>query len=181
MEKVKYVLGMDPSGSFNEGKGTTGWCLLDTESLEVLRIGSIAAKQWSSDRKYWAYHRHLIKYILCTMHQDAALSIEDYILYKNKALSQSQSTLETVQLLGFLKMVCYDEHIPYYTRNASIAKKRWTNDIMVRKGIIVKLPDGQYALPNSIKPLCGHELDSIRHALHFAVFENGKEKQYATD
>ena len=36
----KYVLAFDPSGSFYEGKGTTGWCIMDTKTKEVL-IGKV--------------------------------------------------------------------------------------------------------------------------------------------
>ncbi len=40
----KYVLALDPSGNYNEGKGTTGMCLFDTSLMKTTFITDLRAK-----------------------------------------------------------------------------------------------------------------------------------------
>ena len=45
--KRRYVLGIDPSGAFNEGKGTTGLCLLSkTKRYRLDNVWEIKAKDF---------------------------------------------------------------------------------------------------------------------------------------
>ena len=34
----RYVLALDPSGAYKEGKGTTGWCLFDNETKQIAKV-----------------------------------------------------------------------------------------------------------------------------------------------
>jgi hypothetical protein len=170
-----YVLGMDPSGSYNEGKGTTGLCVMRTADYKILSVGSISAKNYTSDRAYWDEHIKTLNAAVSSYRSDIVLSVEDYVLYKNKAMSQSQSTMETSQLLGVLKYSTYLLQMPYYTRNASVAKVRWTPEILEHKRVIYKGTDGKwYAHCRPDQALLTHELDAIKHAMYFAMFENGQ-------
>ena len=174
-KRYKYTLGIDPSGAFKEGKGTTGWCILDNATNAVLQIGTISAKDYSTDHDYWDAHIALIKRISKQYSFSFAVSIEDYILYKNHAMSQVNSQMETVQLLGIIKHFCYTYAIPYYLRPAVAVKTRWSDDILVHKGVLAKI-NKHYIIPSApTKILCDHERDSIRHAIHFNVFENKEE------
>ena len=100
-----------------------------------------------------------------------AVSIEDYILYKTSALAQVNSQMETVQLLGIIKYFCHENSIPIFIRPAVAVKKRWADDILLHKKIIVKTGQ-RYMLPDKHRTICEHERDAIRHALHFNTFEN---------
>ena len=42
-KKYKYTLGIDPSGAYKEGKGTTGWCLLNNKNNKLTAVGTIKA------------------------------------------------------------------------------------------------------------------------------------------
>ena len=169
-KKYRYTMGIDPSGAFREGKGTTGWCILDNRTNKLLRVGTISAKDYPTDMEYW--QAHLDKIDLIHKHYKClALSIEDYILYKNHAMSQVNSQLETVQLLGIIKLHCYKNDINVFIRPAVAVKKRWADEILLHKGIITKV-GARFTVPDSKQSICEHERDSIRHAMHFNTFEN---------
>jgi len=175
MEKVyRYTMGIDPSGAFKEGSGTTGWCVLDNATNKLLEVGTIAAKDYKNCHEYWEAHTNLIKQ-LTRRYNKMAVSIEDYILYKNHAMDQVNSQLETVQLLGIIKQFCWSYAIDYYIRPAVAVKKRWADEILVYKGILTTV-NKHYAVPGTKQTVCEHERDSIRHAVHFNTFENREVK-----
>jgi Holliday junction resolvasome RuvABC endonuclease subunit len=168
----RYTIGIDPSGAYDEGKGTTGWCVLDNKTNAVLQVGTLAAKDYETVHAYWDAHITLIKALLKQYGFSTAISIEDYILYKNYAMAQVNSTLETVQLLGIIKHYCYQYSVNYFIRPAVAVKIRWADDILVHKGCIAKINKHYVAPCNPTKRLCDHERDAIRHAMHFNAFEN---------
>lgn len=170
-KKYKYTIGIDPSGSFKEGKGTTGWCVLDNTTNTVIVAGTISAKNFETYQEYWNAHLLLIKG-LKKEYTKSAVSIEDYILYKTSAMAQVNSQMETVQLIGIIKHFCWEHHFDWYMRPAVAVKARWSDTILLHKGIISKL-NKHYVLPVfPAHALCEHERDAIRHAVHFNVFEN---------
>lgn len=173
----KYTIGIDPSGAFKEGKGTTGWCVLDNKRNVIIQIGTIAAKHYDTYHAYWDAHVQLLSSLVEQYGSSIAVSMEDYILYRSHAMAQVNSQLETVQLIGILKQHCYNNTIDYFIRPASAVKTRWADNILVYKNIITKL-NKHYIIPTDpTKVLCDHERDAIRHAVHFNTFENKGERQ----
>lgn len=171
-KNCKYVLGIDPSGSFHEGKGTTGYCLYNKETHRVVATGYIKAANYLTDAAYWQAHLDLIDGYT-NHHKDVIISMEDYRLYAKQTNSQINSSFETIQLIGIIKMYCYTKDIPLCMRMAVVAKKRFTNEILLHKGYIKK--DGRsYVLAGkslSKTPLYEHELDAIRHAVYCGYFD----------
>lgn len=175
LEKLgkKYILGVDPSGSYDEGKGTTGWNITDSKTHKILEVDSISALDYNSNHEYWEAHIDLLKTMCKRYGFDWGMSIENYILYESAAMAQVNSQLETVQLLGIMKQFCYQYAIPYRIRPAVAVKTRWTNEILAHKKIIISDTKGGYYAPcRPEKNLCTHELDAIRHATHCSMFEN---------
>ena len=172
-KKYRYTMGIDPSGAFREGKGTTGWCILDNRTNKLLKVGTISAKNFDTDMNYWQEHLNTIDWAR-KHYKSIAISIEDYILYKNYALSQVNSQLETVQLLGIIKLHCYKNNVDVFIRPAVAVKKRWSDEILLYKGVIAKM-NTHFIVPDSKQRICEHERDSIRHAMHFNTFENKEE------
>lgn len=168
----KYTIGIDPSGAYAEGKGTTGWCVLDNQTNTLLQVGTIAAKNYSINHAYWDAHLQLLEQLQKQYGDSIAISIEDYILYKNHAMAQINSQMETVQLLGIIKHYCFQNALPYFIRPAVAVKKRWADNILVYKNIIAKIGRHYVAPCDPTKQLCDHERDAIRHAIHFNTFEN---------
>ena len=168
---IRYVLGIDPSGNFNEGKGTTGWCVLDTHMDRIIECGSIQASKCNSQQGYWLAHVNMIS-TMYSRYKDKGfvVSMEDYVLYSHQAKAQINSAMETSQLIGVIKMLCFYKCIPLYIRTASQVKKRWTDNILCLKGYIRKVGSG-YFLDCKVHTTCEHERDAIRHAVHCATFE----------
>ena len=72
-----YTIGMDPSGAYHEGKGTTGWCVLNNRTNELLEVGTLSAKDYPTDNEYWKSHTNLIRSLVRRYGHSTALSIED--------------------------------------------------------------------------------------------------------
>lgn len=166
----RYIVGIDPSGSYNEGKGVTGICVIDAMHKNIINIQTICAVDYQSAEAYWNAHIDLIKDYVKLSEGDLLLSVEDYIIYANKAAAHSNTHCETIQLIGMLKHYAWNNSIEMKLRNASVVKTRWSNDILERKGFIVKRK-GKWVTKNNLK-LITHSIDALRHAIHTMYFEN---------
>ena len=154
-------------------KGITGNqdLKIPNEIAEKYEIQTQAeTKNYDSAEEFW--HAHIEAIAKMRRHyKSLAISLEDYILYKSSAMAQVNSQLETVQLIGIIKHYCYYNNLEIFIRPAVAVKKRWSDDILLFKGIIEKI-GARYIVPDSKQTICEHERDSIRHAVHFNIFEN---------
>jgi len=168
---------LTPSGSFEEGKGTTGWCLFNSTTKEVLQIGEICASYFTRSELYWAAHTALIEQMNQRYGPDITIVCEDYILYANKANSQINSRMETPKLIAILQNFAYMLNIPFKLQLAGLVAKRWADEILEHKGYIEKYGKRSYVLNHEDYKhnLSQHERDAIRHAVHYSYF--GKEKK----
>lgn len=165
----RFILAFDPSGNYNEGKGTTGWCLYDTETNRIAKFGAIKAVKYNSLMEYWNAHLKLIDDL---SGYAMTIVIEDFLLYSNRAESQICSRFETPKLIGMLQYELYLRGIEVILQPAALVKKRWSDDILVYKGLITQ--QGYCYYIGDIK-LSDHCRDAIRHALHYATFRNRKD------
>jgi Holliday junction resolvasome RuvABC endonuclease subunit len=167
--KPQYVLAIDPSGSYNEGKGITGWALYEIATDSIIQCGEIKASKNDSQLEFWEAVLILIDNVRNT-YKRTVISVEDFILYKSKASALIDSSLETSQLIGAIKMHCYLYNLRLYMRPAVRVMQRWTDDILVHKGYISNIGKSYYI--NCYKSaLSDHIKDAIRHAVHCATFE----------
>lgn len=164
-KKVRFILGCDPSGNFTEGKGHTGFALFDKQEDKFLDVFEVDAKDFNSIVEYWdAVVKAIEQYIGV---YDFVFSVEDYLIYYHKAISQAFSRVETCRLLGILQMYCWWQKIPYFTRAAKYAKQIWTDEALLAEGYLAKL--GRcYALAGTHQLLTEHKRDAMRHALYCA-------------
>jgi len=173
----RYTLGIDPSGAFVEdGKGTTGWCIMDNLTRTIIEIGCVSARNYQSNHEYWEAHLTLIKRIMKKYAFQFAVSIENYILYEKNAQSQVNSTLETVQVIAIIKQYCWQNSIKYAIRPAVFVKKRFSNEILAYHNVIYMVGTTCYTKCRPEAALLTHELDAIRHAMFFATFENRRKE-----
>lgn len=169
--KHRYILGMDPSGAFNEGKGTTGLAVLDATTNTLTYTGWIEAVNFPSLEAYFDAHIDWLANCV-SRYQDVVVSIEDYILYADHATAHTNTHLETSQLLGLIKWWCYKNNIPYTIRPAAAVKTRFTNKVLLREGYIIEQKGGKlFTLLRKNKNLSNHELDAIRHAAYCYKFD----------
>ena len=169
--KAKYIIGIDPSGAFNEGKGTTGLAVLNATTNEIAYTGWIAAVNFPTLEAYFDAH---IEWLAdCVQrYQDVVVSIEDYILYADHATTHTNTHLEPSQLLGLIKWWCYKNNIVYTIRPAAAVKSRFTNNILKREGYVIERRGGKlFTKIRMSNNLSNHELDAIRHAAYCYKFE----------
>lgn len=167
-----HIIAIDPSGAFYEGQGTTGICVFNTVDKYVQHSQTIAALKYEAAYSYWNAHISVLEDLL-KKYPKAAVVVEDYILYGEKAMEQVNSRMETCQLLGVLKYHLSRNRIPHRIETASTVMGRWTNDILEYKGYIKK--KGRSFVDARGNKLCRHELDAVRHAVHNATFYNTQE------
>ncbi len=162
------ILALDPSGNFYEGKGTTGWALYSEDKPKS--VGQIRAVEYNSQIEYWLEHLKLIELL-----QPEVIVVEEFKLYAHTASAQIGSSFETTQLIGILKYECDQKQIPLVLQSATI-KKRYTNEILLHKGIITIDSRKTYYVVGI--PVTGHILDAIRHAEFYINFTSKKETNY---
>lgn len=167
----KYILGIDPSGNFFEGKGTTGVCLYSAIQDRIIEAKSISAKNYKSWYNYWSAILNYIDKIVKT-HKSLIIVIEDYTLYATKASAQINSKMETPKLIGVLQYFCKTNDIPAVLQPAHLVKNRWANPILLHKKYIKMFKNNLYT-PQDIM-IDRHAVDAIRHAVHYAQFKNKK-------
>lgn len=166
MFNSRYILALDPSGSYKEGQGTTGWVLFDQVTNKIIKFGVIQASKYSCQFRYWDAHINLIDGL---MGYKPVIVIEDYLLYGPKATSQINSRLETPQLLGIIKYETYKRGLMVYIQTAAQVKIRWNDNVLMTKGYLHK--DGnQYTIAHT--PVVEHVRDALRHAIHFATYNS---------
>lgn len=162
------VLAIDPSGNFTEGKGTTGWSLLD-ESCNIIACGQIRAVDFNSKTYYWKAIVSLIEKL-----SPDHIVMEDFLLYAHKSNTQINSRFETVKLIGIIEFT-FEGIIPITLQRAVDVKKRWADDILTHKGYITKKNRHFYAAGVLVSE---HIRDSIRHGVHFITFKLKKVGSY---
>lgn len=173
MRNYDFVLALDPSGSFHEGKGTTGWCILECAADKIIRGSSLKARNYQAMEAYWESHLALIKEAQQRYGKRFIVVIEDYLLYANQSSAQINSRMETCKLIGALQLFCYQHHIPYCMQIAAEVKNRWTDEILHYKKYL-GYRKSKHILPNG-ELIDHHCRDSIRHAVHYHTFKNKKE------
>ena len=175
MQKVpqqtyRYILALDPSGSFYEGKGTTGYCLFDVQLNKFITCGSLFAKHHTSMEQYWDTVVNLIITVY-NQYPNMYLVCEDYLLYATKLQDQINSRMETPKLIGVIQHLCWKLQIPYYMQTAAEVKKRWSDHILEHKGYIHYVRKRYEPTSGDLSTYTHHSLDAIRHAIHFATFK----------
>lgn len=160
----RFILGIDPSGNFHEGKGVTGWCLLDTQTGKIAKFGYISAQMYKSQVEYWDAHITLID-SFTGYYPDVV--VEDFLIYGNRANSLINSRIETAQLIGVIKYECTKRGIQVAVQTAQMVKRRWTDSTLVKKGYL-KCKGKRYYIGTTV--ISEHIRDSVRHAVHYATF-----------
>lgn len=171
---MKTIIGVDPSGEFDKGKGTTGVAVLDS-SGKLIKKMSIYAQDYPNRLAYWKAVCDHIETL--AIRYDAVVSMEDYVLYAATAKAQINSDMATSKLIGAIMMHLYDAAIPLYMRTASQVMARWSNTVLEFEGYIKRIPSGYETVEDTPERIYTHELDALRHAVHCFYFELGKGKE----
>lgn len=169
--KYRYILALDPSGNFHEGKGTTGWVLMHCDK-KLIDIGTISAKDYHKAEEYWDAHIKLINKYYRMYNQSLIVVMEDYILYKSKSKNQINSKIETCRLLGIIQHYCWKKHLDYSLQLASTVKDRWADEILLHENILRKNKRKWIHRQSGIQINSEHTRDAFRHAIHYTTLKN---------
>ena len=172
-----YILAFDPSGSFREGKGTTGWVFMDAEE-RLLERGYIPAADYRCPEEYWNAHLDVIHKYYKRHKGELIVVIEDYVLYRDKSDSQTNSQMETCRLIGVLLWKCWRLEQPYTLQLAATVKNRWSDELLLREGIIHREGRNLIHTQSGLSLGLSHTRDAFRHAQHYAVCRNKKSSTY---
>lgn len=178
--KYKHILAIDPSGSYNEGNGTTGWVVMNYKE-QLIAVGTIKACDYSSPEAFWNAHIELIKFNHRKYTTGGFMVImEDYVLYADRAKNQTNSQMETCRLLGIMQWACWKMHQPYTLQLAAAVKTRWNDDLLFREHILTRHRDSVFHTESGIELKTPHVKDALRHALHYVICknENRQKKKY---
>ena len=167
----KYIFALDPSGNFEEGKGTTGWVLMDCNE-NLLERGYITAVDYRCAEEYWQAHVDLLFKYKKLYRNQIIVVMEDYILYRNRAENQTNSKIETCRLLGVLQWQCWRLNLPYTMQLASAVKTRWSDDILLEEGIIKRKGRKIFHVKSDKDISLEHTRDAFRHAIHYIIIRN---------
>lgn len=160
---MSKVLCFDPSGNFEEGSGTTGWASFIDGKLDW--FGDFEAKKFSELENYWDSITDLIE----ALDPDEVV-IEDYRLFGHKAKQQSWSALETPQLIGYMRMFCWQRDIKVIFQSPK-DKVRVADPQLERLGIIQKEGNSYWCQGRKTNL---HQRDAIRHGVFYHRYRKGK-------
>jgi hypothetical protein len=166
----RFILGIDPSGNFAEGKGVTGWVLLDSEDNKIVKHGSIHASDFKSVYAYWNKHVELIDALAGYR---PTVVIEDYRLYHNRAMNQVNSLMETPRLIGVLTYECFVRNMWTELQLAVTVKTRWSDEILVKKKYLTQKGKKFFINDSAVHD---HIRDALRHAVHHKTFRKEGKK-----
>lgn len=162
-----HIIGIDPSGAYKEGKGTTGIVVLDPQGKLIDHM-PVFAQEHPSQMAYWKAVIDQVEMLLLR-YEGAVISIEDYVLYASSAKAQINSEMETSKLIGAITIFAFEYGTPLYIRSASRVINRWSNHILEHKKLIYR--EKNKWVDSDGNKINQHCLDALRHAVHCYYFE----------
>lgn len=160
------VVAIDPSGSFNEGKGKTGIAVCDDIFLPINPIvRSIEAKDYPTRHAYW---NAILNYVLAV--RPDVVVIESFVTRANGFLIGKMP--ETPMFIGVLVWELEKFGIPYVFQSPSQAKTRFKDDYLGKYLLDYEVHDtsrGKLYYLNG-KLTNDHIRDAIKHLLYYKKY-----------
>lgn len=170
------IIAIDPSGNFDEGKGTTGLAVLWFEDGKLrVKLDEVKASKFHCKEEYWDMVISDIRLYKKTT-RASTLVVENYRLQMNKAMQQSWSELETPQLIGVIRYMNHMYLGMHWEEQSPSIKSRFADDVLVNMGILKKRGNRYYFQGGTTND---HMRDALRHGLYYLA-TNGYEKEVLT-
>lgn len=163
---MRYIF-VDPSGSFNEGKGHTGIACISDMNWGTLTIESVSASHYSSRHEYW---KAIASFIVSRITLDTHVIIESFMI-RNVGYVIGKMP-ETIQLIGYLSFILEEYGIPYTFQTPSQAKSRFKDTMLPTFIPNLTHKSNRYYLNNKI--INDHVRDALKHLLYFNTYKKGK-------
>ena len=158
-----YFIFIDPSGSFNEGKGHTGISIIKDWDWNTLEVYSVAAKNFKTRLDYW---NKILSFII-NINDTKRVIIESFTIRTNGFLMGQMP--ETIQLIGALSWHMDTLNIKYTFQSPSQAKSRFKDSLLSTYiPNFEKKSNGYYYLNG--KRINDHIRDSLKHLLYYKKY-----------
>ena len=173
---MKYIF-VDPSGSFNEGKGHTGIAVIKDDDWSTLEYKSIAAKDYDYRHDYWCDVMQFIKAQTFCINPEPNKNLGTRVVIESFMI-RTQGFLmgkmpETIQFIGALEYDLENHGISYSLQTPTQAKARFKDEDLPRyiPGF-EKRDNGRYYLNG--KQINDHIRDALKHLLYFIKYRKDK-------
>lgn len=163
---------IDPSGSFNEGKGHTGLAAMVNDDWDTLEVESFNAKKYASRFIYWRSIIDRVKsYAFSYGKDNMHIIIESFQIRTNGFLMGKMP--ETIMFIGALIWELEYLGIKYTFQTPSQAKGRFKDDVLERYiPDFEKRENGRYYFNG--KQTNDHIRDALKHLLYFKKYHKEK-------
>ncbi|CAB4143896.1 hypothetical protein UFOVP453_8 [uncultured Caudovirales phage] len=128
----------------------------------LTEFGVINAADCGSLEGYFSEHETLL-----VMKKPNIVVCESFRLFAHKQKAQTWSQMETPQLIGYLRMMCWKRHIKVVFQNPQ-DKIRVADPILEKMGVLEKRGKNYYC---NGKPTNLHIRDAIRHGVYFNRYQ----------
>jgi hypothetical protein len=164
---------VDPSGSFNEGKGHTGVATMIDDDWSTLETHSFDAKKYESRLRYWRAIIDCVKrYLFIHGKENTKVIIESFQIRTNGFLLGKMP--ETIMFIGALSWELDFLGVEYIFQTPTQAKSRFKDEMLDRYIPNFERRDtGRYYL-NGVQTN-DHIRDALKHLLYFKKYHK-KEK-----
>ena len=162
---MKYIV-IDPSGSFNEGKGHTGIVTLIDNDWSTLNVCCIYANKYSTRVEYWTT---MIKYVLTQIPSDknVRIVIESFLIRSNGFTLGKMP--ETILFIGALIYALEVRSISYVLQTPAQAKARFKDELLPKYiPNLIRKPNGWYTLNGQV--INDHMRDALKHLLFYKKY-----------
>lgn len=168
MSETKFIV-IDPSGSYNEGKGHTGMTTIIGEDWKTLETFSFDAKKYRNRTEYWT--AVINKVLAESKIQPVHVVIESFMIRSTGFLIGKMP--ETIQFIGAMCYVFELRNITYTTQAPTTAKSRFKDKELGRYIPGFEYRDnGRYYLND--KQVNDHIRDSLKHLLFYFRYRKDK-------
>ena len=158
-----YYIAIDPSGSFNEGKGHTGMSIVQDWDYENLEIISFDANKYKSRLEYW---NAIISTILRFPVNETHVIIESFTIRTNGFLMGKMP--ETMLFIGALSYILETKGYKFVFQSPSQAKSRFKDEYL-DKYIPGYVKNDKYFYIKG-KKTNDHMRDSLKHLIYYQKY-----------
>lgn len=155
-----FYIAIDPSGSFNEGKGHTGLSIIKDWNWDTLQVTSFDAKKYNSKLEYW---QAMIDTILKFPESETHVVIESFTIRTNGFLMGKMP--ETMLFIGALSYVLESKGYKIIFQSPSQAKSRFKDEYLGMYIPEYELKGKYYYLKGKITN--DHMRDSLKHLIYY--------------
>lgn len=173
---MKYIF-VDPSGSFNEGKGHTGIVIIKDNDWSTLQYFSIAAKDFDTRHEYWTAIMDTIHNHTFSINPEPKTNMDTKVIIESFMI-RTQGFLigkmpETIQMIGALEYKLENHAIEYSLQTPTQAKSRFKDEDLPRYiPNFEKRLNGRYYLNG--KQINDHVRDALKHLLYYMKYRKDK-------